>query len=758
MTWSVNCSGLSTSHHVAPKKFSVNDRHLREFCTDLPQDDDFNTKAVNTEQLQYSYRLKEPISIKPLDFYHYLLDGLKTSIRDLMHPSAIPGKSLGSRIYALGLLPGLLAVLIFVKVDTVDPSGTEEALKQISDTQPRKNPNFNYYIANLLLILSTVTYERDDKLVKDAFNIMNNITNESEKAQAAAFLEESERSIDEKAMLLGMRFMGISELKSLGGQYAGLFYNDEAIILVYKGTSVLAFNEYLIDGTITRVDASEYLYGEVHKGFYECLFPDTPQQENDTINRYNPFDTVMATIFDVATKLKARTGKPVNLWMTGHSLGGALAALTVARLQLPLRANDPLFKGYEPAHISLNNKDGTPRTVLQEMLHRYNDFPSSSASTVVSSPVDSTATTPTTASHGPISVFSRIFHRHSDDGNHEHHDSPADFFHRHLYPHSHDVNADDLIVLRDCYSFASPRLGDTPFAKEFDKNHTRYFENSPYKPVYYRVMVDKDIVPMLPPSCNAEMDEGRERMFPCVGCPKKSKDSSLTSTLTSVDDASAPLQQHSSQPVNYGSVDQNLKPENTKNPHLHSLLDYRHVGQMICLPNLNHPPIVKPSAYQTNLCANVLRSDDSTKELLLKIDKVLNIKPDIKDPTQFPITPENIRANTVAPTTFNAEAIIKQMRKDKAIYDLDVISRLRIPCTAEKFLLSFPNVISHSPSAYQRNLARTRFYFTSFPGTNLENLIHGKRPTEGMFAYPDSGVVVQMESSYQRDEERQDNL
>ncbi|KAF9169903.1 hypothetical protein BGX21_010341 [Mortierella sp. AD011] len=781
MTWTVNCSaptGKAARHRPPSEKFHVTDRHLQEFCGESPFPYELGAAVAVGEPHHPQYRLKEPLSIKPMDFCNYLLDGIARYIRNLRHPSTIPGNSIWSKIYALSLLPALIAVLIFCQSaitmvivwssytnlgrrafqlflkneilmfdtsDTIDPNGTDEALKQISDTQPKSKPAFSYYIASLLLVLSTVAYERDDNLVKSAFHIMGDIQNEGEKAKAAALLEASESTIDVKAQLLGMRFMGVSELKSLGGPYAGLFYNDEAIILVYKGTSVLAFNEYLIDGSITRVDASEYLYGEVHKGFYESIFPDpTPLDgyERATQDRTCPLHAIMETVFEVAKKLKAKTGKPVNLWMTGHSLGGALAALTMARLQLPLRANDPLFKDYDVANISLYNSDGTPRTVLQEMLHRFNNSASSVSSstpTVVSS---SSASTLSSITGTATSIFSHFHHKHGDGSinygnNHEHQHEHTNFFHRHFDSHSHGKSVDDLIVLRDCYSYASPRVGDTPFAQEFDKHQTSYLEHSPHKPTYYRVIVDKDIVPMLPPSCNSDLDDRREKMFPCAKCAKKSD----VPSSTSHNEASEPLQQKPSHPASYGSVDRksvNAKASDIKHPHMNSLLDYRHVGQMICLPNLRCPPIVKPSEYQTNLCADVLRTDDCALELLQKIEIALNSVPvSLDDPTGF---------TTTFKRTFSAEKIAKEMDKAKACYDLDVTSRLRVPCTAEKFLLTFPNVISHSPSAYQRNLARTRFYFTSFPGTDLEQLIQDQGPMaisqDGNANRPDSGVVV----------------
>lgn len=129
--------------------------------------------------------------------------------------------------------------------DKVDPNGTRKALEQLSDLKPKAKPAFNYYITHLLLILSTLTYERNDNLVKQAAEILEDIDNEEQRQKAADLLLASEETIDKKAQFMGMRFEGVSELKSLGGPYAGLFYNEESIVLVFKGTSVLAFSKLL---------------------------------------------------------------------------------------------------------------------------------------------------------------------------------------------------------------------------------------------------------------------------------------------------------------------------------------------------------------------------------------------------------------------------------------------------------------------------------------------------------------------------------
>ncbi|KAG0326234.1 hypothetical protein BGZ99_009860 [Dissophora globulifera] len=655
--------------------------------------------------------------------------------------------------------------------NTVDPNGTDEALKQLVDIQPlpkqKSSSPFSYYLANLLLILSTVTYERDDNLVRSASKILRDIDNQEERAQAAALLEASEQTIDSKAQLLGMHFVGISELKSLGGPYAGLFYNDDAIVLAYKGTSVLAFNEYLIDATIERVNAREYLYGEVHKGFYESLFPDvTPVDcfDRATYDKTNPFNTIMESVFEVARMLKQRSGKPINFWITGHSLGGALSALTMARLQLPLRAEDPLFKGQESATIKTHNSDGTPRTVLQEMLARFNasSLPSSSSASGTSSPTLSASST--------YATFLNFFRQ-----GHRDHDSHSQqlFFH-------HGNNGDeDLILLRDCYTYASPKLGDTAFAQEFDRHHTAYLRQSAYKPVYYRVTVDKDIIPRMPLGCSTDPDDRhRELMFPCIQCAKK-PETSLSDgegeRVKTQESEETPLNASLQKPgehdskISYGATDHHHRHYKGKDftvgttaasttpltttatsisasaqrqqqqspQHMNSLLDYRNVGQMICLPNKPLPPIVKPSEHQTNLSGEVLRSDESMKLLLEQIELAVAYRNNDSTHSSnidnadgvVPVRDNNNDHTANNQTTpFKAQKIAEQVERAKLKRDLNESARLRVPCDAEKFLLTFPNLISHSPATYQRNLVRTRYFFQSFPGTEMETLIQQVAP------------------------------
>ncbi|KAF9100788.1 hypothetical protein BGX29_006256 [Mortierella sp. GBA35] len=750
MTWSVDCSSLKHGqprhghpHYPVPEKLPIRECHLREFCG--PSRHAHGTEN-STAPVIGEKPLKEPVSIKPLDFATYLQKGLSEYIQNLRNPSSLPGKGPISKVYALGLFPALVGILVFCQwtitlvilwssyttlgrkafqrflkdqillfdpTDKVDPNGTREALEQLSDLQPKTKPVFNYYISHLLLVLSTLTYERDDNLVKKASEILSDIENEEQRQQAANLLRASEQTIDDKAQFMGMRFEGISELKSLGGPYAGLFYSEESIVLVFKGTSVLAFNEYLLDATIARVDAKEYLYGEVHRGFYESLFPDPlplDEAKHATINRTNPFQTIMETIFATAKKLKEKSGKPVNVWMTGHSLGGALAALTMARLQMPLRPEDPLFEGYSPDSIKtlLHDENGAKRTVLQEMLARFNAIQSPSSAPMspsASSFLSSSSSSSQRSRHSTIrSHFGFLSHL----GFHGHHDQKV---------------VDDLVILRDCYSFASPKLGDTAFAKEFDRHHTQFMNQSPFKPVYYRVITDNDIIPKMPPSCSTDPDDLRERLFPCTKCPRPSS-ARAGGSHSYVPSSSL----SSSKQPTYGATESRHRVADEEaallgEKPMNSLLDYRHVGQLIRLFNSPIRPLTKPSDSQTDLCEGVQRSDQELSELLRSIQETLITQQamEANDPKANCETSQSRFGRSKSKeTAFCAQEVEKQMLLAKVKYDLDEEGRLRVPCDAERFLLTFPCVISHSPATYQRNLVMARFYFESFPGADLE--------------------------------------
>ncbi|KAG0327954.1 hypothetical protein BG004_002644 [Podila humilis] len=764
---------------AAPAKETVADRHLSEFYPQTkrpppepqPPADDTKTPLPPKKD----DKIQEPfLSIKPMKLKNFLLDGLNLYFKHLRHPSQIPGTDIVSRVYAMGVLPvlivtmtlvqwgiGVLVILIngtklgtelyqkffndqialFDDADFIDPDGNDEALRQLTSLEIKEKPSFSYHIANLLLIMSSMAYERDEKLVAEASKILTHVCDDQERERAAKLLEESELQIDKKSMAqFGMRFMGISELKTLGGPFAGLFFNDEAIVLVFKGTSVLAFNEYLIDVTIQRIDASEYLFGEVHKGFYESLFPDPKPMdgyESDTYDRTNPFNTIMETIFERAKRAKAKTGKPVNLWITGHSLGGALAAMVMARLQMPLHHMDPLMQ----SDSQRNGADEASR------------IPTEKNSAIPSLPQ-------------PTTVWDEMLARFSTD--HE------------------------LIVLRDAYSVASPKLGDSIFAQTFAKNHARFCRHSLYKPAYWRLVADKDIVPRMPPGCSVDSRNPIDRVLSphlkCLSCPPRQAQpvwfSSTTDSINPVrevppialeSDTTPPNElattslPHSSdnssltlsQEMNGKEEEEKLHisyhrqtyPEPSNQHHLHSLLDYQHVGQLVKVFHAARVPVCKPSPFEANMSQEVLRPKTSMDMFLSKLNVMqqawIPTEPTIEiaksdsnnnknnndngvddsevvDTTTTTSTPTPT-ATPVTPQDIDKSSKLTQLQEDMAraqeLYEVDEVARLREPGPFEQILLSFPSLLSHAPATYQRNLVRARFYFESFPGQGFEDRV-----------------------------------
>lgn len=203
---------------------------------------------------------------------------------------------------------------------------------------------FNLDLAELLLFMSSIIYERNNELVRKAHEALHDlskggiISNSPEEERlinsVTSLLKKSEARIHEQARKWGMKFISLSELNSLGGPYSGMFWSEEHnfIVIVFKGTNPSNFEDFVIDLMFQRVDARSFVFGEVHEGFYTSLFP----QEGAAAraSRASPYITMIRAIRAKAADIKAvRPSKqPINVWITGHSLGAALASLFYARL------------------------------------------------------------------------------------------------------------------------------------------------------------------------------------------------------------------------------------------------------------------------------------------------------------------------------------------------------------------------------------------------------------------------------------------
>ncbi|KAF1807052.1 Alpha/Beta hydrolase protein [Mucor lusitanicus] len=194
---------------------------------------------------------------------------------------------------------------------------------------------FDLSIAQTFVLLSSLIYERDTRKVRDAFDL-----NPALEAQAEGIIEsrmkellwESEARIRQIAESWGLHFAGVSELKSLGGPFCGIFWSETApfIIVAFKGTTPTNYEEFLVDATFQRTDARSFLFGCVHAGFFESLFATSGFGDQDV---RDPYGAILAAVRSKAEQLQERLGtnEPVQLWITGHSLGASLSSLLFAR-------------------------------------------------------------------------------------------------------------------------------------------------------------------------------------------------------------------------------------------------------------------------------------------------------------------------------------------------------------------------------------------------------------------------------------------
>jgi hypothetical protein len=215
-------------------------------------------------------------------------------------------------------------------VKSVLPSLAEPAIDLDHNKTDGRQRTFDISIAQAMTALSALVYERHDAKVTEAYKmLLRNPKDDQLVADAKRLIWESERPIRQIAKTFNLHFSGITELKSLGGPFCGIYWSDSHpfIIVTFKGTTPTNYSEFLVDATFQRTDARGFLFGAVHQGFYDGLFPKGDEDERD------PYFAIQSTILEKAEYLKQKLGtdKPIQVWIAGHSLGSALGGLLFAR-------------------------------------------------------------------------------------------------------------------------------------------------------------------------------------------------------------------------------------------------------------------------------------------------------------------------------------------------------------------------------------------------------------------------------------------
>jgi triacylglycerol lipase len=98
-----------------------------------------------------------------------------------------------------------------------------------------------------------------------------------------------------------------------GGTEAFLVGNAEKLVLIFRGTEPQNAQDWITNGQVAKVRACG---GRVHSGFWQGCQDVWSEVESEVQRRRQGFAT------------------PPPLFLTGHSLGGALAILSAAQLQL----------------------------------------------------------------------------------------------------------------------------------------------------------------------------------------------------------------------------------------------------------------------------------------------------------------------------------------------------------------------------------------------------------------------------------------
>ncbi|KAJ1583800.1 hypothetical protein NDA12_005917 [Ustilago hordei] len=219
-----------------------------------------------------------------------------------------------------------------------DPTGT---FARPSSDQER---TFDLEVSKLLMMLSALVYERDvgayhdaarsvsrSKKMKKSLVVGHDTLTDAGK-DAYKKLGTADRKINKVANKWGLNYASISELATNTSPLCGAFWHPDYnfIILASKGTNPVEFKEWAIDFTFDYTDGRAWLPGftKIHAGFYNQIFP---QKLNHATGAF-PYSEIRSSLIEIVKEIRATSFRNhVNLYVTGHSLGAALASIFYSR-------------------------------------------------------------------------------------------------------------------------------------------------------------------------------------------------------------------------------------------------------------------------------------------------------------------------------------------------------------------------------------------------------------------------------------------
>jgi hypothetical protein len=205
---------------------------------------------------------------------------------------------------------------------------TTEDISKGLDLMTRDNLTsslFSFEVAKALLCLSAYTYEAD--------------------------LGHMDCYISQCRLNWGLKVIPVT-IETTPMRTAFIFFSEQLnlIVLAFKGTDPFNVYEIFIDSSVQKVDGRAFVYGGVHQGFYTTLFRkrriahpkgDSNRMvatedgeffvgEEGVVTSHQLICDMLAKVTQRIQQARESSDKP-NLWVTGHSLGAALATLFYAR-------------------------------------------------------------------------------------------------------------------------------------------------------------------------------------------------------------------------------------------------------------------------------------------------------------------------------------------------------------------------------------------------------------------------------------------